>query len=78
MFTKGTVYEGYAYFPCEAFHTLWLCKTKETAEYLLMWEQACLYDYWYDNKELFGGITWEQYELQCAPEFKMKEVDLFD
>lgn len=75
---KEIIYEVYAYYVGEGFNTLWLCKTKETAGYLLAWEMAHLYDYWYDNKELFGGITWEQYELQCAPEFKMKEVDLFD
>lgn len=75
---KEIIYELYAYYPGEAFHTLWLCKTKETAEFLLAWEQASLYNNYLDSKTLFGNITWERYTNQCAPEFKIKEVEVYE
>lgn len=72
------VYEVYSYYKERSFDTLWLCKSQETAEKLLAWEEACVYNYYLDNIGLFGTLTWERYKRDFAPEFKIRETELFD
>ena len=72
------IYEIYCWWPGEHFETLWLCKSLETAEKLLAWEQACVYNTYIDNIGLFGTLTWERYKRDFAPEFKIRETELFD
>ena len=78
MFTKETVYEIYAYYAREGFNTLWLCKTKETAEYLLAWEEAAQYNWWKDANAIVGTWSWEKYKLDHGAEFKIKEVEVYE
>ena len=78
MFIKETAYIVYSNWEGSAFHTLYVCKTKETAQYFLDLEHAYQYNHWYDNKEVFGGISWERYESECGAKFCIQEIDLFE
>ncbi len=71
------IYEVYSYTPENGFETLWLCKTKETAEYLIDWENASLYNVWYEHKEIWV-ISWENYERKYGLELKIGEVTLYE
>lgn len=77
---SDTIYEVYAYYVGEGFRTLWLCKSKETAEYLLAWETAALYDNFLGMKKLhaYGEMSFEKYKSYYAPEFKIGEVEVYE
>lgn len=75
------MYEVYAYHVGEGFRTLWLCKSKETAEYLLAWEEALLHDNYLSMNGLmskYGGMSFEKYKSYYAPEFKIMEVTVYE
>ena len=74
------IYEVYAYHVGEGFRTLWLCKSRETAEYLLAWEEAALYENYLGMKALLkhGDMSFEKYKTYYSPEFKIMEVSCYE
>ena len=63
---------------CDVCHTLWICQTEEIAEYLLDWENACLYNSYInwlrsdecaddrasfiENEGSYSYLVWSHYE----------------
>ncbi len=72
------IYEVYSQTPGENTHTLWLCKSKDTANMLRDWEEASEFDTWYNFSKIAKDWSWGSFKLSHGQHFKVGENYLYE
>lgn len=72
------IYEVYSQTPGELIHTLWLCKSKDTANILRDWEEASEFDTWYNFSKIAKDWSWKSFKLSHGRHFKVGENYLYE